>query len=86
MELSGTLNVFFKVSATKRLNIHQRNTLRQQCMIISDLKKTTRVLWSVMDILSAEPVDRKLLLKAPTRLICPNIVRIIIHPSTPKSR
>ncbi len=51
--------------------------LCRQCTIILDfLKKMTRALWSMMDIPSAEPAARKLLLKAPT-LICPNIVRII---------
>ncbi len=66
--------------------IHQRNTLGRQCAIISDFKKMTRVLWSVIGILSAEPAARKLLLKPPTSLICANIVGIIIHPCLPKSR
>ncbi len=44
----------------------------------------TRVLWSVTDIQTAEPAARKLLLKAPTRLICPETVGIIVHPCGPK--
>ncbi len=63
--------------------IHQRNALCHQCTIILIFKTMTRVLWSMMDIPSAEPAARKLLLKAPAHLICPNIVGIIIHPCVP---
>ncbi len=43
----------------------------------------TRVLWSMMDIPSAEPAARKLQLKAPTSVSCPNMVGIIFIPACP---